>query len=205
MIIHDVQQGSDEWHSLRAGMPTASEFSSIVTSKGEESKSRSGYAITLAGELYAGKTLDQWQGSAWTERGKELEERAFAAYSFYTDRSLTRVGFVTNDTGTYGCSPDALCGDDGLVEIKCLKAENHIKAMMYHRKHGTSPPDYVQQTQGQMLIAERKWVDLCFWHPDLPMLVVRHEPINAVVYGLESGLWALIKERDEIVSMLRSA
>ena len=44
-IIFDIEQGSDEWHALRAGKPTASEFSKLVTSKGEPSKSMADYAI----------------------------------------------------------------------------------------------------------------------------------------------------------------
>ena len=57
MQIHDVEQHSDAWYSLRAGMPTASEFSKIVTSKGEASKSAAVYARTLAAELFAGKPV----------------------------------------------------------------------------------------------------------------------------------------------------
>src|SRR3546814_2809936 len=88
--------------------------------------------------------------------------------------------FVTDYAETMGCSPDGLVGDDGMVEVKCLKAENHIKAILYHASKGHCPPDYVQQTQGQLLICERQWCDLVFYHPDLPLLAIRQEPVNRV-------------------------
>ncbi len=175
MIIHTAEQCSPEWFALRAGKPTASEFSKLITSTGERSKSLEGYAITLAGELYAGKPLDAWEGNGHTERGKLLEDDARRAYAFLRDCEPQRVGFVADDLNGYGCSPDSLVGSDGLNEIKCLKAENHIKAILYYRKHKKCPPDYVQQAQGQMLVCDRAWCDLFFYHPDLPHLAIRIE------------------------------
>jgi hypothetical protein len=64
MIIHDVVQGSPEWHALRAGIPTASEFSQLVTSTGEPSKSMKEYALVLAAEKYAGTVVDGFAGKA---------------------------------------------------------------------------------------------------------------------------------------------
>ena len=55
MKTHDVEQGSKEWHELRSGMPTASGFSKILTSKGDPSKSMEGYANSLAAEQFSGK------------------------------------------------------------------------------------------------------------------------------------------------------
>jgi len=201
--LHDVEQGSDAWYSIRRGMPTGSEFHRIVTSKGEESKSLYDYALTLAGEIYAGKRLDGFEGNLYTERGKVLEPEAIAAYSFLTDSVVDKVGFVTLDDGTCGASPDGLVGDDGVVEIKCLKCENHIKAILYHRKNGVCPTDYVQQTQGELMVTGRKWNDLVFYHPNLPMLVIRQYPIQEVLDGLKSGISKLIEERDRVVKILR--
>lgn len=175
MIIHDVEQGTQEWYALRAGMPTASEFSKLVTSDGSLSKSLEGYAKTLAAEKLAGRPVDAWQGNKHTDRGKELEPDAVAYYNFINECEIETVGFVTSDDGTCGCSPDGLVGPDGLAEFKCLKAENHIDAILYFRKHGRCKPAYIQQTQGQILICGREWCDLVFYHPDLPSLIIRQE------------------------------
>src|SRR3546814_13751795 len=92
MKIQDVPQRSPEWYALRLGKPTASEFSKIVTSKGEPSKSADAYAITLAAELFAGKALDGWEGNAWTERGRELEGEALRLYAFASAADVLPVG-----------------------------------------------------------------------------------------------------------------
>ncbi|MFQ5622418.1 MAG: lambda exonuclease family protein [Paracoccaceae bacterium] len=199
MILHAVEQRSEEWYALRLGKPTASEFSKIVTSKGEPSKSASTYAITLAIELYAGKTPDAWEGNTWTERGRELEDEAIARYEFDRDVEITKTGFVTDDDRTMGCSPDGLVGSFGLIEVKCLKAENHVRALM--RKD--CPPDYIAQVQGQMMICKRDWCDLVFHHPELPMAVKRQHRDEKFIEALRQEIPALLAERDRVLEALR--
>lgn len=204
MIIHsDIEQGSEAWFALRAGKPTASCFDKLITSTGEPSKSMAGYAITLAGELYAGKPLDAWEGNSYTERGKLLEDEARKMYAFLHDAEPQQIGFVTDDAGTYGCSPDSFLGDDGMAEIKCLKAENHIKAILYYRKHKKCPPDYVQQVQGQMFVCERSFCDLFFYHPDLPRLTIRQERDDVIIAALKAQIAAVIVERDKVFEEIK--
>lgn len=205
MIIHECDQNSDEWLALRAGKPTASAFSKLVTSAGAISKSMPEYAVTLAGELYAGRPLDAFEGNKWTERGHELEDAARAKYEMRFDVDAEQIGFVTDYDERYGCSPDSLVGDDGMLEIKCLKAENHIKALMYYNKHNKAPTTYVPQVQGQMLVCERAWCDLVFYHPDLPMLVIRNTPDLKLLDTLMLQLDAVIEERNNIVKLLEEA
>lgn len=204
MIIHDVAQGSDEWFALRAGIPTASEFAKLVTSTGTPSKSLGGYARTLAGEAYAGKPLDPWEGNRHTERGKELEEPALDLYGFANGVSVEKVGFVMDDAKTMGCSPDGLIGDDGMAEIKCLKMENHIKTIMDYQDRRKTPPDYIQQTQGQMMICERQWCDLVFYHPDLPMLVIRQHPDLHIQDAIRAGIADVTAQRDICLAALNA-
>ena len=200
MIIHDVEQNSEEWLKLRSGMPTASCFSKLVTSKGEPSKSMQGYAQTLAGELYAGHPLDSWQGNIYTDRGHELEDEAALAYEM-RGPEVNTIGFVTDNDCMYGCSPDRTVGDDGLIEIKCLP-KAHISVLMHFDKHGKVPSDYVVQPQGQMLVTGRAWCDLVFYQPDLPMLVVRQEPDVKIMAGLRDQLQAVLAERDRVMRVL---
>jgi hypothetical protein len=203
MIVHaDIEQRSPEWYALRLGMPTASEFSKLVQADGKPSKTLPTYAVTLAGELFAGKGLDIFEGSAWTDRGRELEAEAMRMYEFSTDAEIKTVAFVTDDAKTAGCSPDALVGDDGMVEVKCLKAENHIKAILYYQKHGHCPPDYVQQTQGQIMICERQWCDLIFYHPELPQLILRQVADPALQDALRKGIADVGAERDRVLAAL---
>lgn len=203
MKTYNVEPRSDAWYQLRAGRPTASEFSRLITSTGDVSKSLPGYALTLAAEKYAGRPIDAWEGNAWTERGREMEEEAIRLYQFANDADVTELGFVTDDLDTTGCSPDGLVGDDGLVEVKCLKAENHVKAILYFQKNGRCPTDYVQQTQGQLLITGRKWCDLIFFHPELPLLTIRQTPDATMFYALKATITAVCAERDQVLASLR--
>jgi len=204
MIIHNIEQRSPEWHQLRAGMPTASMFSKLVTSTGTPSKSLPDYALTLAGAIYAGKELDAWDGNKWTDRGTELEEAARTLYEFSKDVEVKQVGFITDDDKLYGCSPDGLVGDDGMVEFKCLKAENHIKAIINYQKNSKCPTTYIQQIQGQMMIAEREWCDLVFYHPELPLLVIHQKKDDLMCHEISKQIDVVLKKRDEIVRTLNS-
>jgi len=203
VIIHDIEQRSDEWFSLRAGMPTASEFSKLVTSTGEPSKSMKDYAELLAAEKYAGRPLSSFGGNASTQRGAEMEAEAIMAYEL-AHHEVEPVGLITDDLQRYGCSPDGLVGTDGLIEIKCLETKAHIKVLLHFAKHKKALPKYIQQTQGQIFICEREWCDLFFYHPNLPTLVIRQFPDPGFIRGLKIQLAAVIRDRDEVFKQIKA-
>jgi hypothetical protein len=202
MIIHDVEQGSSEWLMLRSGLPTASNFSKMVTSTGKLSKSIDDYALSLACDLFAKKPLDEWLGNQWTDRGTELEPDARSMYEFQKDCTVAEVGFITNDG--WGCSPDGLIDDDGMVEFKCLKAENHVKTILDYNRTNNIPTKYIAQVQGQMLIAERQYCDLVFYHPDLPIKIIRVVPDSIIINGLLEAQAKVLNKRDLIVAELEN-
>ena len=202
MQAHDVEQGSEEWFALRAGMPTASNFSTIVTGTGKSSDQKKKYARTLAGEQYAGRGLENWSGNQWTERGKELEPDARAEYIFICADEVQEVGFVTNGLQTMGCSPDGLVGEDGLVEFKALSPDAHVAVCDYFIAKTHAPPAYVSQVQGQLLICERGWCDLVFYHPILPNLSIRVFPDTDFQQKLLEGISEVIAERDRLLAVL---
>ncbi len=57
MQAHICEQRSAEWYALRVGIPTASDFSKLITSDGTPSKTLPTYAMTLAAEKFAGKAV----------------------------------------------------------------------------------------------------------------------------------------------------
>lgn len=173
MIIHDVEQGTDEWYQARCGRATASEFSKIITTQGAESKQIEDYALILAIEKYTGVPAGQFGGSRATERGKALESEARIAYQVDNQVNVDQVGFVTDNLMRYGCSPDGLVGKDGGTEFKCKTDKEHMAAVLYYYKHGQILPQYYAQPQGCMFVTGRKWWDLMFYHPDLPCITVR--------------------------------
>jgi len=208
MIVHDCVQGSEAWFKVRAGIPTGSEFSKLVTSGAsgppKRSKSFGEYAAVLAAEAYAGKPVDGFEGNKYTDRGKELEADARTLYEFEHSCEVQQVGFITDDLKRYGVSPDGLVGDDGEVEFKCLIAKRHIAVLLYFKKHGRCQPEYVAQTQGEMFLPKRAWNDLVFFHPDLPSITIRQTPDPVFVAELVKQLAAVEAERNLILATLRS-
>lgn len=171
MQIHDLEQGSLAWHNMRAGIPTASEFSNIITPLGKLSAGAEKYANRLCAEIYMRRAITNDFISYDMERGKILEQQAADAYEMVTGVKTALAGFITDDSGKYGCSPDRFVGDKGLVEIKCLKAENHMEFLL----SGELSAKHKPQVQGQLLICEdREFVDWWIYHTDLPALRVRN-------------------------------
>lgn len=172
MILHEVEQGSPEWHSLRAGIPTASMFGSIVTPKrGELSKSSMSYAGHLLAERIQGVPLNKFQfgETEAMERGRELEPKAAKSYEFMTGNKVTVSGFITDDHQTMGCSVDRLVGEDGILEIKCPMPWNHGENLLMEE----IDTKYIPQVQGQLMITERNWVDWMSFHPEMPPSIIR--------------------------------
>ena len=168
MQIIECDQGSEAWIAARMGIPTASEFATVMAKgrSGGESKTRATYMRKLAGEILTGKPMDHF-GNAHTDRGHEMEPDARNTYSFMRDVEPQLVGFIRN--GAKGCSPDSLIGNDGMLEIKTKLPHLQIEALEYQR----IPPDHRAQCQGQLWVAEREWIDFVSYWPGLPLLVAR--------------------------------
>ena len=170
-IIYDCEQGSEEWYQARMGIPTASEFSTVLAKPQKDnrySKTRRTYLLKLAGERLTGLPMESYT-NAYMERGKLIEPEARSLYQFSRDVELQQVGFIRNET--MGCSPDALIGEDGGVEFK--SALRHI--LIEHILKDIFPAEHYAQCQGGMLVSGRKWWDLAIYSPGLPLFVKRAE------------------------------
>ena len=167
MIKRNAQQGTQEWHEARLGIPTASCFSKIVTGKGKPSDQRESYMYDLAGSEIGIKSA--FGGSAATERGHELEPYALEYYSILNDVKVEKVGFIVSDCGRFGGSPDGLVGATGGIEIKCCEEEEHLRLMA----SDVVPTKYRPQVYGLLWLSKRKWWDFVAYHPDHGAKVVR--------------------------------
>jgi hypothetical protein len=166
MIIHDVQQGSAEWHALRLGIPTASEFHRIITPTGQPSGQRERYMARLVAERVLREPMENVDGLRWIEHGKEQEPIAAKTFEWENSCVTQKVGFVTTDDGKWGASPDRLIsGKGGCLEIKCPAPQTHT---YYHIKGFGG--NYKVQVQGQMLVCEEEKAIRYSWHPRMPSL-----------------------------------
>lgn len=182
-IIHDVEQGSDAWKTIRLGVVTASRFSEILTPTGKLSTSADKYMLELLAEWLSGEPGEDYQ-SEWMKRGIALEPEARAYYAFATDAEIIQVGFITRDDGLIGCSPDALIGDKGLVEFKCPAPWTHVRYLLGEKL----ATQYIPQVQGQLWISERDWCDWTSYHPNMPPCIVRTGRDELYIKALTSAL-----------------
>lgn len=200
MRIIDYVQGSDEWSGARAGIPTASSFDMIVTSKGDRSKSREKYLYALAGERLIGGVSGEKYSNAIMQRGIELEAEARQLYEIVTDQTVEQVGLCLSDGPIiYGASPDGLVGEDGLLEIKCPKLSTHVGYLL----KGVAPIEYIQQIQGQMLVTGRKWCDFLSYYPGISPFIIRVERDDRFLMRLSAELQTLYVELEATVIKLK--
>jgi len=198
--IVNCEQGTPEWFKVRAGMPTASEFSTVMASGrgGGESKTRRTYMLKLAGEIITGEPMESFS-NAHTERGKVMEDEARCLYAFLNETAeLTRVGFIKN--GPKGCSPDSLIRANGMLEIKTALPHIQIDIAL----KGEFPPEHKAQCQGALWVAEREWIDLMVYWPKLPPFIKRAYRDEEYIKKLSDAVDAFNDELQATVEKIRS-
>lgn len=163
-VYNDIEQGTPEWFAARAGIPTASRFSTVMA-KGE-GKTRAEYMRKLAGEIITGELAEGFT-TPHMERGKLMEDEARETYAFINSVEPYQVGFIRS--GDKGASPDSLIGTDGGLEIKTALPHIQIDRLERNRL----PPEHKAQVQGNLWISEREWWDFVSYWPRLPMLITR--------------------------------
>ncbi len=127
------------------------------------------------------------------EQGSILEEYAVPFYEMTFNEDLRRVAFVTTDSGKYGCSPDALIGDDetgGGLEIKCPLLKTHVKYLM----EGKLPDDYKCQVHGSMFVTGRKWWKFMSYFRGHTPFVLRIDRDEEIMKKIETALEKFYKK-----------
>lgn len=184
MITFDFEQRSAEWYAVRLGILTASTAHTIaVAGKGLET-----LCLEKANELIT-KQMPEQVITDDMQRGIELEDEARNYYELKTGEIVKQVGFVKIDENdSFGCSPDGLVGDDGLIEIKCKKDTKHLERILGEEIE----PKYLWQMQMQMLVCGRKWCDYVSYNPNFPQescIVIERVYADAEMFSkLEKGI-----------------
>ena len=201
-IIKDIEQGSQEWLSLRLGIATTSNFNKITTSTGKESSQLKQYAFDLASDYFLTEPESTFKSEAM-QRGNDLEAEAKNYYSLLTDTEVEEVTFIKKDQ--IGYSPDGLISSNGLIEIKCPLKKNHLKYLIDNKL----PTDYVAQVQGGLYISGREYCDFISYHPlfqeDKKMLIVRVERDEEFINKLATLLEKTIELKQEFINKINNA
>lgn len=187
MIRYEVDQGTAEWGILRIGRPTSSDFNKVMTSTGKPSDSVKTYENKLIAEIMLERPVRTIEPTSYMDRGSHMEFEARDAYQFINnDVKIEKAGFITDDLGRYGASPDAYKPDDNAgVEIKCPADHTHVDYLLDKEK---LKKKYMQQVQGQIFVCGFDYVDLFSYHPELPSVQVRIEPNKVHLNRLHNAL-----------------
>lgn len=201
-IIVDCIQGTEQWQKARNGLITASLFEMVMAQKkqGQKTSRYQSIMMKLAGERITGKTVEEGTTLAM-RRGTELEPNARKLYATLTHTEPKCVGFVLADDRMKGFSPDAFVGKNGLLEIKTKKPE----ILIPHFYQRGFPEEHKAQCQGGLWIAQREWVDLMLYWPDMPPLIKRAYRDEAYIRRLESEIRRFNESLEMMVQHIKSA
>jgi hypothetical protein len=196
--IINCDQGEAEWFAARMGIPTASEFHTVMAKgkSGGESLTRKAYLNKLAGEILTGEPMENYTNAAM-DRGKMMEDEARDLYAFIKSVEPERVGFLRN--GNAGCSPDSLIGANGGLEIKSAAAHVQIERL----RRNELPPEHKAQVQGALWITGREWWDFTSYCPKLPLMIARVPRDDGYIANLAGAVDQFNTELNEIVEFVR--
>lgn len=197
-MFHEIEQGSEAWRRIRLGLPTSSEFGCILAKgrDGRASLTRKKYLYQLAGEILTGEPGESYT-NPYMERGKAQEAEARAYYAFVCSVEPGLIGFIKN--GPKGASPDALIGNDGLLEIKTRAPHLQVELLL----RDEFPPEHRAQVQGALWVAERAWCDLAVYSPGLPIFIRREHRDDRFIANLSGAVNRFNEELAAIVEKVR--
>jgi len=152
--------------------------------------------LQLIGERITGEVADKFV-SHHMERGRLMEPDARNMYAFMKDAEPQQVGFIRN--GEKGCSPDALVGNDGLLEIKTKLPHLQIDVLLKAKL----PPEHRPQVQGQIWVSEREWCDFMSYWPKLPPFIIREYRDDKYIKTLSDGVDQFLSELHELEERIK--
>jgi putative phage-type endonuclease len=199
-----IEQGSPEWLAIRLGKVTASRIADVMAKgKSGEAATREDYRTELVVQRLTNEPGESFTNAAM-EHGVAYEPIARITYEAQANVFVEQVAFVDHPTiEWFGCSPDGLVGETGLVEIKCPASKTHIKYLL----GGKPPAKYVPQMQCQMAVTGREWCDFVSYDPRLPedlqLFVVRLERDVSYIMAMEEEVDKFLKEVSGMYSKLK--
>lgn len=196
-----VNQGSPDWHELRRGIPTASNFDRIITPTGKPSAQAEDYAAELAADV--AHLSPTW----YTERGNKppnqamqngiaVEPEARKFFEMERECQVIQVGGILSECGRFWCSPDGLViGDGGSLCAGLELKAPLLKTQAAYVLKDELPREYVPQVHGALVVTSGT---LALWHflsyaSGLPPLLVDVRPneyTDRLRAALE-GFWKL--------------
>ncbi len=172
-VFHEIEQRTPEWDALRAGKLTASMAKKLVTPTGKASTQYRGEIARIIAEAKGLQNPEPINPTYWMERGVNLEPQALAWFEVETDLTVEQIGFISDESGLIGASPDGLidggCKNPIPLELKCPKPSTHIQYLM----EGVMPKEHIAQVHFQIVLCDAPYGYFASYSPDLRPLILR--------------------------------
>jgi hypothetical protein len=202
MTDADLVQRSPEWLLARCGSLGASKVRDAFSrlKKGERAKIAEDLMYEIAAERLTHVPAKRVNALHW---GVEHEPEARAAYAFLTNLPIVEVGIIPHPTiANAHCSPDALCGDDGGVEIKCPTSATHLKTLIAD----AVPEEHLPQIHWCLACSGRAFWDFCSFDPRFPegmqFFIKRITRDEAIIASMEAEARAFLAElEDKLIAL----
>ncbi len=190
LITLNCEQGSEQWHKARMGIPTASQFKRIITTAGKPSSQATDYLAELIAEHITGERKEITVTEDM-QRGIDLEPVARSAYEFETDNEVIEVGGVfLDESKTIMGSPDGLIkGQKKGLEIKCPQIKTHIKYCL----GGVLPTEYKLQVMGNLWVTGYDTWDFVSYCPEYtpqPLLLITVKRDETLIKAMDNQIRA---------------
>lgn len=195
----EIEQGTTEWHRMRAGVITASKVHDIIKkgrSKGGYSAARQVYMNELIAQVCTGLLPDELTAKQvmW---GKDNEPKALALYDPFEEKNIHQIAFIYGMDMRCGVSPDALVNDNGGLEIKCpWTTSQYIDQLL----GGEPKPEYLTQMQYSMWLTKREYWDFANYDPRMKknnIKIVTHEPDLKLFEVFDNEIPKFIEDMDK--------
>ena len=196
-----MEQRTEEWYQARLGKVTASKVAAVLAKK--DSATRYYNLTYIVIERLTVKQQEFYTNEAM-QWGTDTEPQARMAYEAHSNNLVDEFGFIDHPTiANFGCSPDGVIGEDGLIEIKCPNSKTHLSTLLSKK----APSKYIPQMQTQMAVMNRQWCDFVSFDPRLPeelqLFVVRVNRDDEYIAKLEEEVIAFLEEVESTVTKLK--
>jgi len=196
-IYTDIEQGSEEWHTLRIGKITCSNLGKLFT--GGKGLTRLAYLQEITYQRLTGESVTGFK-SISMQYGNDTESSGRFDYMLNSGTKVEEVPFCDYNSFFVG-SPDGLIGSDGILEIKCLDYKNMFE--IYQNPDYEIDKNYYYQIQGLMLVLDRKFTDFYIYHPKLGHWLKRYERDSETCNKILIEVEKANNEINEIVNKIK--
>jgi predicted phage-related endonuclease len=188
-------QATKDWLQARCGALGASQVGEAIARlkrSGDRTARASDLMYEIAAERITGVPAKTHNALRW---GADHEDEARQAYRFLTNAQVHQVGFIVHPTiARSGCSPDALVGEDGGLEIKAPTSATHLRRLI----EDVVPDEHLMQMAWGMACTGRRFWDFASYDPRFPpglqLFVKRLERDDQAIAQMEAEVIEFLAE-----------